>query len=152
MRQIVILFILVLSIASCKKGDSEAENVDPREQYIGIYDIDYTSKTLIGTIDFNEDSGKGLITFSKGDAANELKMTTEFPGLSSVTDVVKLDGTKFSINRTRDQMRLGNKQYDAEFLGSGLFEGKVVTVTSVTTVNQSGTVAKWTRSYKGSKR
>ncbi|KAA9356791.1 hypothetical protein [Larkinella humicola] len=152
MRLIVVFFILVVGISSCKKSDSEAGNVDPREQYYGTYDIDYSSKTIIGSIDFNEDSGKGVLTFSKGDASNELKMTTEFPGFSTAMDVVKLDGTKFTLNRTRDQMTLGNKQYDAEFLGTGLFEGKLVTVTSVTTLNQNGTVAKWTRSYKGMRR
>lgn len=152
MRLIVTLFILVLSISACKKGGSDLENVDPREQYYGAYDVDYSSKTLVGAIDLNEDSGKGVLTFSKGEAANELKMTIEFTGFSTSTDVVKLDGTKFTVNRTRDQMTLGNKQYDAEFLSTGLFEGKLVTLTSVNTVNQNGTVVKWTRSYKGMRR
>jgi hypothetical protein len=152
MRLIVLLFILALSFSSCKKDGSGAENVDPREQYLGTYDIDYSSKTIIGAIDFNEDSGKGTLTFVKGDAANELKMTTEFTNFSKTTDVVKLDGTKFTVSRTRNQMTLGNKQYDGEFLATGLFEGRLVTVTSVTTVNQNGTVVKWTQSYKGMRR
>ncbi|GAB3937870.1 hypothetical protein [Larkinella terrae] len=151
MRLIAIFFVLVLGFSSCKKGGSGAEDVDPREQYVGIYDIDYSSKTIIGSIDFNEDSGKGTVTVSKGDAANEIKLAIAFPGVSS-TEVAKLSGTKFTLNRTRDQLALGNKSYDAEFTGSGLFEGKNMTITSVTKMNQNGTVVQWTRAYKGSKR
>jgi hypothetical protein len=152
MRLIVTLFILLLSVSACKK-DSDAENVDPRDQYLGTYDVDYSSKTVIASaIDFSEDSGKGNITFTKGDAPNELKMAVIFDGFSSTTDVVKLSGTAFTMTRTRDQLSFGNKVYDAEFAGSGLFEGKNMTLTSVTKMNQSGTVVQWTRTYKGLKR
>jgi hypothetical protein len=152
MRLIVVFFILVVGISSCKKSDSEADNVDPREQYLGSYDIDYTSKTSVtpGFPEFSEDQGEGgVITFTKAEASNELNMTIEFPGFSKSTDVVKLSGTKFTINRTRNKMIFGNKEYDGEYMGSGLFEGKTLTVTAVTKLTPSGLIVQWTQSYKG---
>ncbi|MFD1141068.1 hypothetical protein ACFQ4C_08105 [Larkinella insperata] len=153
MKRIAILFILVLSIASCKKGGSSGEDVDPREQYIGVYDIDYTSRTSVtpGFPNYSEDSGKGTITLAKGEAANEMKLTTEFPGLTT-TDVVKLNGAQFTVNRTRNNLSFGNKIYDGEYTGTGLFEGKNLTLTALTKVNQNGTLVEWTQSYKGAKR
>lgn len=153
MRLIATLFILVLSIASCKKGGSSGEDVDPREQYIGVYDVDYTSRTSVtpGFPNYSEDSGKGTITLAKGDAANEMKLTTEFPGVSTA-DVVKLNGTQITVNRTRNNLSFGNKIYDGEYMASGAFEGKNLTLTAVTKVNQNGTLVEWTQSYKGLKR
>ncbi|MFC5408181.1 hypothetical protein ACFPMF_02580 [Larkinella bovis] len=154
MRIIVTLFILLLSVSACKKGGSAAEDVDPREQYLGTYDIDYTSKTSVtpGWPTYSEDSGKGSLTFAKGDAANELRMTVEFPGFSTETDIVKLSGSQFTMSKNRGSILFGNKKYDGEFVGTGLFEGKNVTLTTVTKVSQDGSLLQWTQSYKGLKR
>ncbi|GAB3324773.1 hypothetical protein GCM10027299_22210 [Larkinella ripae] len=152
MRLVVTLFILVLSISACKKGGSSAEEVDPREQYVGTYDIDYSSTTVIlPSIKFNEETNKGTIAFTKGEGANEMSMVISFPNFSA-TEIVKLSGTQFTMNRTRDKMPFGNKIYDAEFTGSGTFEGRNLTLTSITKLNEGGTVVQWNRAYKGLKR
>ncbi|GAB3271734.1 hypothetical protein GCM10027347_43180 [Larkinella harenae] len=149
MRLIVTLFILVLSISACKKGGSGSEDVDPREQYLGTYDVDYTTTTaLAGFPEYGEGSGKASLTFAKGDATNELRMTIEFPGFSAKTEMVKLNGTQFTMNKTRNTMIINGKSYEGEFTGTGLFEGRNVTVSMIT----KASTAQWNESYKGLKR
>ncbi|MGA0555085.1 hypothetical protein ACO2Q8_00415 [Larkinella sp. VNQ87] len=151
-RLVFLLFIFVASVSACKKSGS-GEDVDPREQYLGVYDIDYSSKTSVtpGWPTYSEDAGEGTITITKADGANEMSLLINFDNYSS-TELVKLNGSEFTMNRTRDNLPFGNKVYDGEFTGTGRFEGNTITMNSVTKVSQNGGLVEWKRAYKGSKR
>ncbi|WP_128543634.1 hypothetical protein [Larkinella soli] len=152
MRRIVPFFLLLLLIVtSCKKGGSDIENVDPRDQYLGVYDVDYSSRTVVGTINTNGDSGKGTITISKGNAADELQLAVVFPDYNG-TELAKLNGSKFTMGRTRQQIKIYNATYDGEYNGTGSFDGKNLTITAVVKSNQNGTPIEWIQNWKGLRR
>lgn len=152
MKRVSLLFLVLLIGFGCtRKGPGD--EVDPRDQYVGIYDVVFSSSTTIGPFPGGEDKGTGTITVSKGDASNELRMQITFPPIDE-NNVATMSGTKFTLSKSRETLIIGGKSYDAEYAASGQFSdnGQDITITSITKVQEGGVTATRTGTFSGPKR
>jgi len=150
---LILSFLLLFGLTGCNKNNSE---VDPRVQYIGTFAIKYVSTTTVGsgTDPVGNDSGEGTITFSQGNANDELVTVINFPGYSD-TEIAKVNGSQFTLNKTRNTLWFNGQSYDGEYVATGTISGRNLTINATTRAIVGGTVGGtqviWTQTYQGVK-
>ena len=159
---LIAVFVIGFLTTSCKKsGNGSDVVVDPRDQYVGVYEGGaggYSSTITFGTFPTTE-TGPASITVSKGANAKEiyLDISTK-PRLTA-----KLDDTNASnfgvIDKTSDQINviINGKQYTltGNYSATGVFgkdqasgKDQIVINTTAETLEQ-GTAIKRTESING---
>ncbi|WP_234734225.1 hypothetical protein [Tellurirhabdus bombi] len=146
------IFLLVLVFAfSCKSKNKD--DVNPREQYVGTYDVAYTASTLVGTLPFNpNERGNGQVVVSAGNAADELKFDISFPAYTE-TIMAKLSGGTFVWEKQKDILKVGAGSYDADYSASGEFRGANLIINArAETTTPDGTKIVKTSTFNGIKK
>jgi hypothetical protein len=149
-RSTIALLFLVF-VFSCKSKDKD--NVNPREQFIGTYDVAYTASTQIGTLPFNpNETGNGQIVISAGNAADELKFDISFPAYTE-TIMGKLSGSTVVWEKQKDVLKIGSGSYDADYTASGEFRGANLNINArAETTTPDGTKIVKTSVFNGIKK
>ncbi|KAB7732699.1 hypothetical protein F5984_01745 [Rudanella paleaurantiibacter] len=150
MKRSFLFFALFLGLlTSCKQLSGKEAEVDPRDQYIGVYDDGgYTGQVFIGSIVSERPSGTVTITVGKAAAPKELTMSflynkgKQFEYTEKLT--AELDGTKFTIiDKKSEQITVGVTTIDAPYQGKGEFaDGTKFAMTTSSEKDQSGTIVK----------
>ena len=146
---ILLSFLLLFGLTACKKDNSDPD-VDPRQQYLGTFAINYSSTTTVGGQPNGSDSGQGSITFSPGSATDELQMVINFPNYADSV-VAKINDSQFTLERTRNKVQYLGQTYDGEYIGTGSISGQTLMVNATTRANANGSDIIWTQLYKGTK-
>lgn len=117
------LLILGSLTTACKKSGG-ADAVDPRDQYVGVYDGNYTSTTYINNTlpAADPEAGKVQITVSKAQAANQVYLELLFNSTTKQTVTAELvDATYTIIDKQSEPLVFGGKTYDAAYTAQGQF-------------------------------
>ena len=138
----VVAFLISLTTA-CKKSGLGGADVDPRDQYVGIYDGGYTSTTFINsTLPANApEAGKVEVTVSKTQTVNQLYVELLFNGTTKQMLTVELtDATFRVIDKQTEPLTFGGKTYNAAYTAQGQFvvKDKVFTLNTVAETLQQG--------------
>lgn len=129
----ITLLILGSLTTACKKSGGEADVVvDPRDQYVGVYDGDYKSTTYINnTLPASDpEAGKVQITVTKAQAANQVYLELLFNSTTKQTLTAELvDATYTIIDKQSEPLSFGGKTYDAAYTAQGQFSTQDKSIT-----------------------
>jgi hypothetical protein len=118
MKQICLLFIITLLFASCKKDD-----VDPRDQYVGHYQIQQVGVTVVNgqsrTANFVYE-----LNINKAGASDELAFSDGFGNYTA-----KLTGSSFKINKFVTSLKSNGIDLAFDVIGNGSFNGSNINYT-----------------------
>lgn len=124
MKRSFLFFMLLAGLTTaCKTSGSEpGEEIDPRDQYVGVYDTEFTGKLMIGTnFVYASESGKGTITVTKSTVPQEIYLETAFPGNNEKL-TAELNGAQFTIiDKKSERLQIGQTTVDGEYKGTGSF-------------------------------
>lgn len=135
--------LLVSLTTACKKSGLGGADVDPRNQYVGVYDGGYTSTTLINNAlpAGDPEAGKVQITVSKAQPANQVYVELLFNGSAKQTMTAELTDATFTIiDKQSEPLVFLGKTYDAKYTAQGQFvvKDKTLTLNTVTETLQLG--------------
>ncbi|WP_266366404.1 hypothetical protein [Tellurirhabdus rosea] len=132
-----LLFLFLVNIQACKDKNSEA--VDPRNQYIGNYDVAYTSSTTLNDFPFvPKETASGTIVITKGAAADELKLAIAFKNYNEEVGA-KLQGNKFTVLKQKEKVYINEyNTFEADYAGSGEFSGANLNITAIAQTTANG--------------
>lgn len=133
--------LLVTLTTACKKSGLGGADVDPRNQYIGVYDGGYQAATLVNnSFESNKESGKITITVTKSEVAKQLYLDLLFNGLTKQRLTAELsDNTKFTIiDKQNETLSFDGQNYTGKYSATGQFVDKAITLNTVTETLQSG--------------
>lgn len=159
LRNLFVLTLVVGSLTTACKRSGSGSDVDPRDQYVGVYegsDGAYNSTITIGTFPTTE-RGATSITITKSANPKEIYLAITN---RAMTLTAELNGTDFTVvDRTSDKMTINiNGQqnvFDGSFTATGTFgkdpvSGKdVIAINAVTEAQQLGTTIRRTESING---
>lgn len=134
------LLVISLLTTACKKSDG-VDAVDPRNQYVGVYDGGYQASTLVNnSLETNRESGTVKITVSKAQAANQLYLELLFNGATKQTVTVELSEKTFTvIDKQSEPLVFDGKTYaDAKYTANGQFVDKTIVINTTVETLQSG--------------
>ncbi|QHV95656.1 hypothetical protein GJR95_11855 [Spirosoma endbachense] len=126
---VLFLPLLTLAIGCGKKGDSTNGNVDPRDQYVGTYNVTLTEgppkmRTL-----------KTSIKFSKSSTTGSYLVLTDYAG----DNIVELSSSHINLYKhSVNQDAFGDNKDIFSRYGSGDFNGSTVKMTTYTGGNSDG--------------
>lgn len=141
------LLILGSLTTACKKSGG-ADAVDPRDQYVGVYDGNYTSTIYVNNTFSAGDpeAGKVQITVSKAQAANQVYLELLFNNTTKQTLTAELtDATYTIIDKGSEPLVFVGKTYQADYTAQGQFvvQDKSITLnTKAETLQQGVTLTK----------
>lgn len=162
LRNLFVLTLVVGSLATACKQSGSGSDVDPRDQYVGVYEggeRSYQSVLTIGTFP-TEEAGATTIDVSKGASPKELYLNVS-NRIGRVT--VELNGADFRVvDRTRDQMTVNingrSNVLEGAFTATGAFDkdqatGKnIIAINAVTETTQFGTTVRRTETIVGTRK
>lgn len=123
------LLILGSLTTACKKSGG-ADAVDPRDQYVGVYNGD-SRRTLYFVADIFQGPipGVATTTITKGSNSKEIYIETTvvnnggFTGGYSLRVTAEVDGANFTvIDKSTDQIELPNGKVDSDYTATGTFD------------------------------
>lgn len=161
LRSLCVVLFAVGLITACKPSGSGSD-VDPRDQYVGVYegtDRSYQSVITFGTFPI-EETGVTAITVTKGGKANEVYLEVSNRPMRLTAELTGADFT--IIDRTTDQITLNingrPNVFEGAFTAKGTFgkeeaSGKtVVGINAVTETTQFGTTVRRTETVVGTRK
>lgn len=143
-RNALLAIALMGSVTTaCKKSGLGGADVDPRDQYVGVYDGGYTSTTYINNTlpASNPEAGKVQVTVSKAQAANQLYVELLFNGSAKQTLTAEFTDAAFTIiDKQSEPLVFGGKTYDAKYTAQGQFvvKDKAFTLNTIAETLQLG--------------
>ena len=123
-KALAVVALLVSITTACKKSGAGGADVDPRDQYVGVYDGNYTSTTLINnSLPVGDpEAGKVQITVTKAQPANQLYIELLFNGSSKQMVTAELVGATYTvIDKQSEPLVFGGKTYNAKYTAQGQF-------------------------------
>lgn len=135
-RSTLLALCVIGSLTTACKKSGGADDVDPRDQYIGVYDGNYTSTLYINNTlpASGPEAGKVQITVTKAQAANQVYMELLFNSTAKQTLTAELTDSTYSvIDKRTEPLAFGGKTYEAAYTAQGQFLAKSKTVTLNTT-------------------
>lgn len=162
LRSFFVFTLVVGSLTTACKKSGSSSDVDPRDQYIGVYEGGngaYTSTITIGTLPVSE-TGVTAITVTKSANPKEIYLNITN---RAMTLTAELNGADFTVvDRTTDQMTINiNGQQnvlEGNFTATGTFgkdqvSGKdVIAINAVTETLRTGTTIRRTESINGTRK
>lgn len=154
-RNLLLALVVISSLTTaCKKsGGSSGPDVDPRDQYVGVYeggDGSYSSVIRFGTADLDPEKGKTNVTVSKGANPKEIYVEISARGFKVTAE---LNGNTFTvIDKTSDQIFIQGTTLNGSYSATGAFNkdqlsGKdVIAINAVTETLRTGTTVRRTES------
>ncbi len=162
LRNLLIFTLVVGSLTTaCKRSGSDSD-VDPRDQYVGVYEGSagaYNSTIALGTIQFTE---TGITTIKVTKSANPKEIYLDISN-RPMQVTAELNGSTFTVvDRSSDQINIVfNGQrivYDGNFNATGVFDkdqasGKdAIVINAVTETLQTGTTVRRTETIVGTRK
>ncbi|GAB3955352.1 hypothetical protein GCM10028805_42730 [Spirosoma harenae] len=127
-------------VTSCKNMGG-GDNVDPREQYLGVYDGGYQASTLVNnSYESRRESGTIQVTVSKAQNANQVTLDLVFNGSTKQTMTAELSNATFTIvDKSTEALTFDGKTInDAKYTAQGQFVDKTIVINTTTETLQSG--------------
>ncbi len=133
------LLTIGLLTTSCKKSGG-SDNVDPRDQYVGVYDGGYQASTLVNnSLETSRETGTMQITVSKAQPANQLYIELLFNNTTKQTVTAELSNATFTIiDKNSEPFVFDGKTYTANYTATGVFADKAIAINTTTETLQSG--------------
>ncbi|GAB2580193.1 hypothetical protein [Spirosoma areae] len=134
------LLIIGSLVTACKKSGG-VDGVDPRDQYVGIYNGGYQASTLVNnSLETGRETGNVQITVTKAQSGNQLYLELLFNGLAKQTMTAELTETSFAvIDKQSEPLVFDGKTYaDAKYTAKGQFVEKTIVINTTTETLQSG--------------
>lgn len=143
LRNTILALVILGSLTTACKKSGGADAVDPRDQYVGVYDGDYKSTTYINNSlqASDPEAGKVQITVSKAQTANQVYLELLFNSTTKQTLTAELvDATYTIIDKQSEPLVFGGKSYDAAYTAQGQFvvQDKAITLNTKTETLQLG--------------
>lgn len=141
LRNTLVAVALLISVTTaCKKSGLGGADIDPRDQYVGVYEGGYTASTLVNnSLVSNRETGTMKITVTKSEVAKQLYLDLLFNGVTNQKVTAELsDNTAFTIiDKQSDTIPFDGRNYQGNYTATGQFVDKVVTLNTVTETLQS---------------
>lgn len=162
LRKLFVFTLVVGSLTTACKQSGSGSDVDPRDQYVGVYeggDGAYNSTITIGTFPITE-RGSTTITVTKSANPKEVYLDISNRPMKVTAE---LNGANFTVvDRTSDQLTINvNGQrnvLDGNFSATGTFgtdqaSGKdAIVINAVTETLQLGTTIRRTEAINGTRK
>lgn len=142
-KALLALALLVSVTTACKKSGLGGADVDPRDQYVGVYDGGYTSTIYINNAlpTSDPESGKAQITVTKAQTANQMYVELVFNGSAKQRVTAELTDATFTIiDKQSEPLLFGGRTYNAKYTAQGQFvvKEKAFTLNSTAETQQLG--------------
>lgn len=140
-RNALLAIALIGSLTTaCKKSGIGGADVDPRDQYVGVYSGGYqAASTVNNALPYDEETGTMGITVSKSQVANQLYIELVFNGVIKQNLTAELTNNEFKvIDKQSEPIKFNGKNYDGQYSATGQFVEKAVTINTVAETLQSG--------------
>ena len=152
------LFFVASLTTACKKSGG-ADDVDPRDQYVGTYTGTYRNTIYIVEDIFGEPkSGTSTITVTKGSNPKEIYVEVvtvgDRAGDKTLKVTAELDGANYTvIDKNTDSIPIGNP-VSSDYTASGAFDPntKQASYTSVARGMRNGALYRQTYDVVGTKK
>ncbi len=141
LRTSLLALLIIGSLTTACKKSGGVDDVDPRDQYVGVYDGGYQASTLINnSLESNRESGTVQITVSKAQAANQIYLELLFNGTSKQNVTAELSEKNFTvIDKQTESLVFDGKTYaNAQYTATGQFVDKTIVINTTTQILQSG--------------
>ncbi|MFD2574202.1 hypothetical protein ACFSUS_26440 [Spirosoma soli] len=133
---LIALLVVGSLTTACKKSGGPDSDIDPRDQYVGVYDGSYTSTTYINNSLPASDPEPGIvqITVTKAQTAKQMYLELLFNNTTKQNLTAELtDSTFIVIDKKSEPLAFGGKTYDAQYTAQGQFVRKDNKITLNTT-------------------
>lgn len=137
-------FLALLVIGSlttaCKKSGG-VDDVDPRDQYVGVYEGGYQASTLVNnSLETSRESGTVKITVTKAQPLNQLYLELLFNNTTKQNVTAELTEKSFTvIDKQTETLLFDGKTYtNASYKASGQFVEKTIVINTTVEILQSG--------------
>lgn len=141
LRTSLLALLIIGSLTTACKKSGGVDGVDPRDQYVGVYDGGYQTSTLVNnSLETNRESGTVKITVSKAQATNQLYLELLFNGVTKQNVTAELSEKAFSvIDKQTESLVFDGKTYsNAAYKATGQFVDKTIVINTTTEILQSG--------------
>lgn len=143
-RNALLAIAIISSLTTgCKKSGIGGADVDPRDQYVGVYSGGYTSTTYINNAlpATPPEAGTVQVTVTKAQTGNQVYIELLFNGSAKQTMTAELTDATFTvIDKQSEPLAFGGKTYDAKYTAQGQFvvNDKAFTLNTVAETLQLG--------------
>ncbi|WP_020602464.1 hypothetical protein [Spirosoma spitsbergense] len=141
LRTSLLALLIIGSLTTACKKSGGVDGVDPRDQYVGVYDGGYQASTLVNnSLESNRESGTVKITVSKAQAMNQLYLELFFNNATKQNVTAELSEKTFTvIDKQTESLVFDGKTYaNAKYTATGQFIDKTIVMNTTTETLQSG--------------
>ena len=141
LRTSLLALLIIGSLTTACKKSGGVDDVDPRDQYVGVYEGGYQASTLVNnSLESNRESGTVTITVSKAQAVNQLYVELFFNNISKQNVTAELSEKTFTvIDKQTESLVFDGKTYaNAKYTATGQFIDKTIVINTTTETLQSG--------------
>ncbi|QJD79693.1 hypothetical protein [Spirosoma rhododendri] len=132
-RPLLFALLTILSLATGCKTSGSADEVDPRDQYIGTYDGGYQASTFVNNSrESNRETGTVSVAITKTQVANQLYFNITFNGATKQTLTAELNGNAFTIiDKQSESFIYDGQSINGTYKASGQFTDNVLALNTV---------------------
>lgn len=141
-RNALLAVVILASLTTaCKKSGIGGGDVDPRDQYVGVYEGGYQASNLINnSLESSRESGTLTVTITKSEVANQFYIDLLFNNASSQKLTAEMTNNTFTVIDKQSETLVfdGNTYPNATYSATGQFVEKDFLLNTVTQTLQSG--------------
>ena len=132
-RPLLLALLAIVSLTTSCKTSGSADEVDPRDQYVGTYDGGYQASTFVNNSrESNRESGTVSIAVTKTQVANQLYFNITFNGTTKQTLTAELNGNAFTIiDKQTESFIYDGPSVNGTYKAAGQFTDNVVALNTV---------------------
>lgn len=153
-RPLLFVLLALVTLATGCRTSGSADEVDPRDQYVGTYDGGYQASTLVNNSrESNRENGTVSIAVTKTQVANQLYFTITFNGSTKQTLTAELNGSAFTIiDKQTESFIYDGQSIEGTYKASGQFTDNVLALNTVVENLDSGITVTRRGSITGTKK
>lgn len=140
-RSALLAVVVLASLTTaCKKSGIGGGDVDPRDQYVGVYDGGYqASNFLNNSLESKRESGTVTVTITKSEVIGQFYIDMLFNNTSSQKLTAELtDNTFRVIDKQSEPLVYDGTTYTANYTATGQFAEKDFLLNTVAETLQAG--------------
>jgi len=153
-RPLLFALLALVTLATGCRTSGSADDVDPRDQYIGTYNGGYQASTLINSsLESSREAGTISAVITKSQVANQLYLDITYNSAVKQTLTAELNGSNFTIiDKQTESISFDNKTYTADYKASGQFVTNDFALNTTAETLQSGVTISRRLSITGTKK